>query len=41
MCGIAGIFSKNTQDTSKYIKKMVFSMRHRGPDAFGFHFDKF
>ena len=41
MCGIAGIFSKNIPDTSKYIRKMVFSMQHRGPDAQGFHIDKF
>ena len=41
MCGIAGIFSKNIPDTSEYIRKMVFSMQHRGPDAQGFHFDQF
>ena len=39
MCGIAGLVSKNSLDANKYLKKMVSSMAHRGPDADGFFND--
>lgn len=42
MCGIAGIFNLNdcrevSMDT---LKQMIYTLRHRGPDAFGLFADK-
>tara|TARA_Y100001958_G_C21243867_1_gene572853 strand:+ start:2511 stop:4343 length:1833 start_codon:yes stop_codon:yes gene_type:complete len=36
MCGIAGIVSKKQTNVNSYLKSMVSSMTHRGPDADGF-----
>ncbi len=40
MCGIAGIFNlKGHRASPQIIRDMVHSMRHRGPDAEGWHCD--
>ncbi|MFQ5770296.1 MAG: asparagine synthase (glutamine-hydrolyzing) [bacterium] len=35
MCGIAGIVSKNEDETAANLKRMLYSMQHRGPDGAG------
>ncbi|MFQ5825528.1 MAG: asparagine synthetase B family protein [bacterium] len=35
MCGISGIVSSNENETGNYLKKMLHSMQHRGPDGAG------
>lgn len=35
MCGIAGVVSANGDETSSYLKIMLESMQHRGPDGAG------
>ncbi|MDQ7085345.1 MAG: hypothetical protein Q9M36_10655 [Sulfurovum sp.] len=36
MCGITGFITKNEKfDKKKYIKEMIQSIKHRGPDAYG------
>lgn len=35
MCGIAGVVSANGDETSSYLKTMLESMQHRGPDGAG------
>ena len=35
MCGIAGVVSVNGDETSSYLKIMLESMQHRGPDGAG------
>ncbi|MCX6163715.1 MAG: asparagine synthase (glutamine-hydrolyzing), partial [Ignavibacteriae bacterium] len=37
MCGIAGIYSKSEKNFSPVIKKMMDSIRHRGPDDEGYY----
>ena len=40
MCGIAGYFKKNTNsDSPELVKKMLKSIRHRGPDDEGIYSD--
>ena len=36
MCGIAGFINKNNLNQDKYINSIVESIKHRGPDEFGF-----
>ena len=40
MCGIAGIVSKKQTNVNSYLKSMVASMAHRGPDADGFQIEE-
>jgi len=35
MCGIAGVVSNNEDETGPYLKRMLQSMQHRGPDGAG------
>ncbi|MEJ2054696.1 MAG: asparagine synthase (glutamine-hydrolyzing) [Calditrichaceae bacterium] len=35
MCGIAGVVSLNEAETASNLKKMLHSMKHRGPDGAG------
>ncbi len=41
MCGIAGIFNYITNEpvNKQVLEKSAWSIAHRGPDEFGFHFD--
>ena len=41
MCGIAGILNWNVQDrvAERDIRRMLASIRHRGPDQFGIYLD--
>lgn len=39
MCGIAGFWSQKKIDSETVLKKMTFSLSHRGPDADGFYID--
>ena len=42
MCGIAGIYLKNNNETveKKLLQQMCNAMRHRGPDDEGYHIDR-
>ncbi|MCW5209806.1 hypothetical protein VU10_06465, partial [Desulfobulbus sp. US1] len=42
MCGIAGYFQINNrqQNDRQTLKRMIFPVRHRGPDDFGFFVGK-
>jgi asparagine synthase (glutamine-hydrolysing) len=42
MCGIAGYFNINAspQQTIRCLERMIWTLRHRGPDGFGFYQDQ-
>lgn len=37
MCGIAGIITKRSEQPKNIIKKMISSLKHRGPDESGIY----
>lgn len=41
MCGIFGYLNNNKKQDSNVLKKMAFSIKHRGPDGEGFFQDEF
>ena len=39
MCGIAGIVTRKEEVEVEEIKRMIFSLKHRGPDEYGIYLD--